>query len=242
MADDFTLTAYRALLKAGLDAGYAFLKFTDIGAEGSERSCLLRHDVDSELLALDGMLAVERDLGIKATYFVMTRSTAYNPFSVEGRSAIERILADGHSLGLHFMGELCEGMPAGEVSTRVLREKAWLEEEFGTSVDVVSFHQPTRAILDGQIVVPGMCNTYNKSQTDPYIYVSDTNMTWRHEHPAEIFERGLHPRLQLLVHPMWWTPASVDLRTKWQMVLEHNRRSLLDHWRARERSLSDIDL
>jgi hypothetical protein len=238
----FELKSYELLLRRGIEAGYKFVSFAEIGKEELRRSCLLRHDVDSELLGCDAMLDVEKSLGVTATYFLMTRSTAYNLFSVEATAMVARMLRDGHKIGLHFMGERCEGRDAGHIIDEVLRETRWLEQEFGVKVEAVSFHQPTQTILDAKIAVPGLVNTYNAAQMAPYFYVSDTNMTWRHEHPADIFARGLHERLQLLIHPMWWTPDTLETLDKWRNVLRNNQQAVIDHWQSRERTLVNADL
>jgi hypothetical protein len=238
----FELMSYERILRAGLDAGYEFLPFGRIGSEGSSLSCLLRHDIDSELLGCGAMLDIERSLGVNATYFLMTRSTAYNLFSVEAVAVVERVLREGHRIGLHFMGERCEGSGVDHIVDDVLRETRWLEQEFGAKVEAVSFHQPTRLVLDAQIVVPTLVNTYNASQMAPYFYVSDTNMAWRHEHPTEIFLRRIHPRLQLLIHPIWWTSVPLNIVDKWHNVLRTNQKVVVDHWQSRERTLANEHL
>jgi hypothetical protein len=238
----FELRSYEDLLRTGIEAGYKFVSFAKIGKEASVRSCLLRHDVDSELLGCGGMLDIEKSLGVTATYFLMVRSTAYNLFSVEATAMVARMLRDGHRIGLHFMGERCEGKSIAFIVEEVLRETRWLEQEFSIKADAVSFHQPTQAILDAQIAIPGLANTYNVSQMAPYFYVSDTNMTWRHEHPWDIFSRGLHERLQLLIHPMWWTPVPLETLDKWRNVLRNNQQAVIDHWQSRERTLANADL
>ena len=239
---DFQLSSYARVLDAALHSGYRFTTYDRIGGEEGETSCLLRHDIDSELLGCGPMLDLERKLGVRATYFVMTRSTSYNLFSVEGRAMVERILADGHALGLHFMGELCEGDAPAVLAEKVRKEAEWLKGEFGKAIHAVSFHQPSRAVLDGQLEIPGLVNTYNHAQMRPYFYVSDTNMQWRHEHPLDIFNRKLHPRLQLLIHPIWWTERPRTLQQKWLDVLQVNNRAVLDHWQKRERTLAGIRL
>jgi hypothetical protein len=188
------------------------------------------------------MLDIEKSLGVTATYFLMMRSTAYNLFSVEATAMVARMLREGHRIGLHFMGERCEGKSAPFIIEEVLRETRWLEQEFGVKAEAISFHQPTQTILDAQIAIPGLVNTYNASQMAPYFYVSDTNMTWRHEHPIDIFSRGLHDRLQLLIHPMWWTPEPLETLDKWRNVLSKNRQAVIDHWQSRERTLANADL
>jgi hypothetical protein len=237
----FELQSYEDLLRTGIAAGYRFVTFADIGRESSLRSCLLRHDVDSELLGCGSMLDIEKELGVNATYFLMTRSTAYNLFSVEATAMVGRMLREGHRIGLHFMGERCEGRSVAFVVEEVLRESRWLEQEFGVKIEAVSFHQPTQIILDAQIAIPGLVNTYNTSQMTPYFYVSDTNMVWRHEHPQEIFSRGLHERLQLLIHPMWWTPNPLETLAKWRNVLLNNQQAVIDHWQSRERTLMNVN-
>lgn len=239
---DFLLSGYQRILQAALTGGYRFESFEAIGREGAPRTCLLRHDIDSELHGCGPMLEVERSLGVRATYFLMTRSTSYNLFCVEGRSMVERILEDGHRIGLHFMGELCESDPAPVLSEKVQREAEWLQSEFGAAIRVVSFHQPSQAVLDGQLLIPGLINTYNRAQMSDYFYVSDTNMRWRHEHPVEIFGKTLYPRLQLLIHPMWWPSEPRTLAQRWLDVLRANQRTVIDHWKQRERTLSGIDL
>jgi hypothetical protein len=201
----------------------------------------LRHDIDSELLGCGGMLDVEKSLGVMATYFLMTRSTAYNLFSVEAIAMVTRMLRDGHKIGLHFMGERCEGQSIPLIIEEVLRENRRLEQEFGIKPEAVSFHQPTKAILNAKISIAGLTNTYNASQMAPYFYVSDTNMMWRHQHPIEIFSGKLHDRLQLLIHPMWWTTQELGTLDKWREVLRNNQRAVIKHWQSRERTLANAD-
>ena len=155
---------------------------------------------------------------------------------------VERLLRSGQDIGLHFMGELCADDSAGALIEKVQIEAAWLEREFGTRINAVSFHQPTRRILDGALAIEGLVNTYNSSQMGGYFYVSDTNMQWRHEHPAEIFSGGLHPRLQLLVHPIWWTETPLPVEQKWLQVLAANNETVVAHWQERERTLEKIRL
>ena len=236
---NFTLPAYRDLLTAAQRAGYAFASFADIGKERSDLTCLLRHDIDAELLQCGAMSAIERALGVRATYFVMTRATNYNLFSVEGRQVVSRLLEDGHDIGLHFMGELLEGQPAEALANAVADEARWLEGEFGRPIRAVSFHQPTAEVLRGQVAIEGLVNTYNQAQMGPYFYVSDTNMQWRHENPRDIFERQLHRRLQLLVHPIWWTEEQMPIEQKWLRALQGHDAAVLEHWQKRERTLAD---
>jgi len=239
---DFTLKAYGEVLRAGLDAGYRFVGYTDIGREGATHSCILRHDIDAEIFACEPMLEVEADLGIRATYFLMTRSTTYNLFCIDALRVVERILERGHSIGLHYMGELLASEPAERLIEHVLEEANWLESEFGRPLNAVSFHQPSKAVLEGELRVGALVNTYNRQQMADYFYVSDTNMHWRHAHPIDIFTAHSHARLQLLIHPIWWTQSAVSLEEKWLRVLRSQAEATIQHWQKRERTLEGIAL
>lgn len=241
LPQDFLLSSYRRMLETALASGYSFASYADIGKEKGPLTCLLRHDVDAEIHSLGPMMEIEKALSIRSTWFLMARSTAYNLLSIEASRVVHRLIEDGHRIGLHFMGELCEHDSVEALVDKIRSEADWLEREFGTTLRVVSFHQPSRAILEGKIEVPGLVNTYNAAQMGSYFYVSDTNMIWQRERPGEIFERKLHPRLQLLLHPIWWTEKPLDVIGKWRAVLEANRRALVEHWQARERTLSAID-
>jgi hypothetical protein len=240
ISDNFLLSSYHKILEVALESKYEFLGFDQIGQEASPYSCLLRHDVDSELWNCGPMAKIEADSGIAATYFVMLRSTSYNLFCLESRSAIERLLEKGHHIGLHLMGELYEGCDSEQLEEKVLAEMDIVQSELGVTIKAVSFHHPGELVLNNDIHIGSLVNTYNRIQMSDYFYVSDSNMIWLHEHPAEIFSRRLYPRLHLLIHPMWWTSEPVSLKEKWLRVLDHNRKIVIDHWRKRERTLKDI--
>ncbi|HZP91655.1 MAG TPA: hypothetical protein VFB20_02065 [Burkholderiales bacterium] len=240
MTPDFVLSTYRRTLEAGIAAGYDFVGYADIGSESAPLTCLLRHDVDAEIFSLDPMADIEASLGIRATYFVMTRSTVYNLFGLEASRAVARLIDKGHRIGLHFMAEPYEEDGNDALIERIGREAEWLRREFGTAVQAVSLHQPSQRVLAARIQVPSLVNTYHPEEMRDYFYVADTNMGWRQEHPAEIFARRLRPRLQLLIHPIWWTERPLNVRDKWRAVLQASRRAVIGHWRERERTLRDL--
>jgi hypothetical protein len=242
VSDDFILATYRKILEIALESKYEFIGFDQIGKEFSPYSCILRHDVDSELWNCRPMAEIEANLGISATYFVMLRSTSYNLFCIESKQAIEALINKEHRIGLHLMGELYEKDDTDFLSERALLEIDIIERELSVSISAISFHQPKKRILEKDIFIGSLINTYNKTQMGDYFYVSDTNMIWRQEHPEEIFTRRLYPRVHLLIHPMWWTLEPISLEEKWLKVLDYNRKTVIDHWRERERTLKGVML
>jgi hypothetical protein len=240
VSDDFVLPSYRKILEIALESNYEFLGFDRIGEESSPYSCILRHDVDSELWSCRPMAEIEEILGVTATYFVMLRSTSYNLFCIESRRVIEKLLGKGHQIGLHLMDELYEDYETNLLSEKILTEVDIVKKELGIEISAVSFHHPKERILNQNIFIGSLINTYNQIQMKDYFYVSDSNMIWRHEHPEEIFAGHLYPRVHLLIHPMWWTPEPMSLKEKWLQVLNGNRKVIAEHWQSRERTLKDI--
>ena len=236
--NEFTLKRYEEILISAISGGYDFINFEQIDKNSSPYNCILRHDIDVELLSCLPILEVERECNIKATYFLMLRSTAYNLLCIESKRIIERILEDGHKIGLHFMNEFYNDNSPSAVIKNILYEKSTLENELEVKINSFSFHQPSQEILNSQINIPSMVNTYRKDDMGDFYYMSDTNMRWREEHPIDIFTKKLHSNLQLLIHPIWWTENFCSIQDKWKNTIISNNKVVLRHWIERERSLS----
>jgi len=219
----FTHDRYRAILRAGLAAGYRFASFHDIEAlrRGEVRACLMRHDCDNDLVAAMRMAEIEAEEGVSSTYFVMLRSALYNLLAPPETALVRRILALGHGVGLHFDESVVAELPDAGVPVEVDRERALLQAEFGCPIDVVSFHQPGARILEGRIAL-ACVNTYDRRHMAGFHYTSDSNLTFRGGDPIDLFATGTHPRLHILVHPEWWTAVEMSLAEKWNAMLLDN--------------------
>jgi len=94
---DFTLSAYRQLLNALQQAGYAFCTFED-WCEGKAvgRYVILRHDVDLRAKRSLVTAKIEAELGIRATYYFRVVPQSKQP-------AVIKAIADlGHEIGYHY--------------------------------------------------------------------------------------------------------------------------------------------
>jgi hypothetical protein len=87
--------------------------------------------------------------------------------------------------------------------------------------------------------VPGLVNAYNLREQFGLVYTSDTNMQWRTGYPVDLVRDGVQ-KLQMLVHPMWWTAAQTDVEDKWIRVRNSLNNAVVNHWTQRERSLSAL--
>lgn len=235
----FTQTDYVNILQTALDSNYSFIRFSELTKLDTPRNqILLRHDVDQEIHHILELATLENKLNIKATYFVMLRSSAYNLLSLESRKVIFDLLDMGHELGLHFMGELHRSNPTVDVISEISREISILESEFKTQVTSFSLHQPTQAEIQAKYTLPGIINTYHPDELSAFKYISDSNMNWREGHPAAMIAAKTHLNLQILTHPMWWTKDTLSLDEKWQRIWSQNHDVYREHIQKRELSLS----
>jgi len=197
----FGLAAYRALLGAFRDRGYAVRGFAD--AAPAQRHLILRHDIDYSLDAALPMAEMEAELGFHAAYFVLVRSAFYNPAAPDGARVLARLAALGHEIGLHFDAALYEN-DGGALDAAAARECALLEHMTGTPVATISFHRPAPALLGRSGALGGRRHAYEPRFFTEMGYCSDSGGAWHRgaplDHPAVADGRAL----QLLTHPIWW--------------------------------------
>jgi len=179
MSCRFDLDHYREILEAAQTGGYRFKAFRESPERGD---IYLRHDIDLSLDAALQMAELETEVGVLATYLLMTESVFYNLASGEGIAAIARLRELGHRVGLHAVYPNVE-----------------LDERFD---GVVSWHNPESAYMSEQI--PGATNVYAEPYFSPSAYRSDSNQHWRSGCPHEELRGGSFPWLQILVHPEIW--------------------------------------
>jgi len=97
MPVDFTLSAYRQLLKALQQAGYTFYTFEDwCEGKAEGRYVILRHDVDLKVAQSLVVARIEAEMGIRATYYFRIVPQSNQP------EMIRAIAALGHEIGYHY--------------------------------------------------------------------------------------------------------------------------------------------
>ena len=175
----FDLDHYRALIDAARTGGYRFAFFDH---EPQEGDLLLRHDVDISLEAALELARLEQELGVTATYLVMTESVFYDLDSAAGRAALTTLRGLGHRVGLH-----------------AVHPRAELDARFDP---VIAWHNPDPEYM--RAPVDGVVNVMQDGFFAPETYRSDSNQRWRHGCPHAELAAGAFPWLQLLIHPAIW--------------------------------------
>jgi hypothetical protein len=209
----FDLAHYRELLEAAQSGGYRFVPFDHDPQPGD---LFLRHDVDLSLDAALEPARLEAELGVRATYFLMTRSVFYNLGSDAGEQALAELRALGHAVGHHAV------YPHVDLDDRFDRVVAW--------------HNPDPEFVSQPI--DGAVNVMEQPWFDPERYRSDSNQHWRQGCPHEQLARGEFDWLQLLVHPEIWVYPGDTMRETMLAMLDAERALRLEQLAADRIDLS----
>jgi hypothetical protein len=198
MSCDFTVDHYHELLGAARDGGYDWATFDRQPRAGD---LFLRHDVDLSLEAALELAELEHELGVRATYFLMTESVFYNLDSRLGRDAPSRLRDWGHAVGLHAV------YPRAELDDRFDNVFAW--------------HNPDPAYLSQPVA--GAVNVMEPPYFTQGLYRSDSNRRWREGCPHAELAAGSFEWLQLLVHPEIWVYDGATMRETMEAMLDLKR-------------------
>jgi len=242
----FSLEEYRALLGCVCEER-ACLRFGDLavpagegarlrdGGDAPERFVILRHDVDFSPDCALRLAEQEAELGPRATYFFLLTSEFYNLLSPLHRHVPRRLAELGHEVGLHYDVPVL----ARDASPReaLRRQMGLLAELSGAEVRSMAMHNPGWNGADpfrddGEIV-----NAYDPAFTKDIAYYSDSCGAWRDAAYEALTSGDIPPRLQLLIHPVYWGDGVGDRRTRLAEWAEKNGhyvanflRDLEKHW------------
>jgi hypothetical protein len=162
-----------------------------------------RHDVDFDPRSALRMAEIEADMGISATFYVMPRGP-YNPFSLENRRIVRRIVELGHRLGTHVDLALARDETAGEASVfaKVWEDVHLLGRDFPLGLPRrVSFHRPPDDVLWRDF--GGFESAYASRWEANYVSDSRGKLGELAETTIEHHVRVGAP-LQVNLHPEWW--------------------------------------
>lgn len=93
---DFTLAKYCQFLNALSESGYSFLTVRGFSVGSSQRTVVVRHDVDLRPKMALAMAKMENSLAIPTTYYFRARSGCFPDI------IIKEIVRLGHEIGYHY--------------------------------------------------------------------------------------------------------------------------------------------
>lgn len=206
----FTYSDYENMLKLLLDNGYAVADYNTHSK--FDKCAILRHDIDYDLEKALPFAKLEKECGVKSTYFVLVTSDFYNVFSSSSQGVLNSISGLGHNIGLHFdevrYPDLF-GKPE-RLKEKILIESELLSKATGLAVESVSMHRPSKQILEANISIPGIVNSYSDEFFKNFKYLSDSRRNWR-EPIEEIIKNQKYARLHILTHAFWYAEKNMDI-------------------------------
>jgi len=93
---DFTLTTYKNLLQDLFTNGYSIQTLQDFIQQPEDKIVILRHDVDRKPENAFVIAKIEKEAGIKASYYFRIVKENYD------ENIIKQIAEMGHEIGYHY--------------------------------------------------------------------------------------------------------------------------------------------
>jgi len=216
---DFTYNSYIELLNLIIDNGYSISNYHAHTA--IKNPCIIRHDIDYDIekaVKLAETEAAFTKSKIHSTYFVLLTSNLYNAFEKNNTKYLRNIISYGHEIGLHFDETIYfnNATPSNyheKIIEYIIKEKNILEQIIESPISSVSMHNPSKYILDLNLEIPGIVNSYSNLFFKEFKYLSDSWHNWR-ENAEGVISSKKFEKLHLLTHPIWYTDSQNSMRSK----------------------------
>ena len=198
---EFSIDYYTQLIESIREGGYTFSTF--LPDDKSDGRFYLRHDIDKSIDCALDMARLENQLGIRAHFFFLLHTPLYNIMEPETWEKVSEIQNLGHLIGLHC-DERRIPNPSGDFDSDVIKDLHWLQTIFHFASPIVSFHNPSKLPM-GRRPGSSYFSTYSPDYLPPVMkYISDSNRVFREGDVKERLRKQEWPRVQMLIHPIWW--------------------------------------
>ncbi|MCQ2451381.1 MAG: hypothetical protein MJ080_05345 [Clostridia bacterium] len=206
----FTYSAYSDLVGFLNKNGYAFKDYQN---HSDFKKCVIfRHDIDYSIEKSLELAKLENKLNVKSTYFVLLTTDFYNVFSKKNIAMLKEIINLGHTIGLHFDEMNYPDIVGNEskIIKKIKYEADTLSGLLDYKIRCVSMHRPSRNILDANLEIPGLINSYSSVFFNDFKYLSDSRRNWR-EPVEEIIKSQKFDKLHILTHAFWYNDDELSM-------------------------------
>ena len=207
MEKKFNISNYKKLIDYIKEAKLNFKNFKDNLNKG--KNIIMRHDIDfCPERALDLAIIEKKNLFQQLTFFLIN-TESYNLNAFSNQIILRKIISMGHEIGLHFDASFYSAKD--DLNHACKKEISILEKIISRKVNIISFHRPSKIMLNMNSKLAGCNHTYMKKFIQDIDYCSDSEGRWRFNTPFEIIEKNKNNpvfTLHLLTHPIWWTTPS----------------------------------
>ncbi len=213
MKCSFTNSHYEYICKIISNSLYKSIFFNEEYDE-KEKVLLLRHDIDQSLENSLALAKIEKNYGIKSTYFIWLTSPFYNIFEKKYSKIIYEIMSLGHQIGLHFDEKVYNIKDMDDLNYHISMEAELIERYFQIKIHAISMHKPSEKIIGGDIKLKDYINTYSKRYLSDFKYISDSRMEWREDCVCKTIKKNENNKLHVLIHPLSWSCENITLDRK----------------------------
>lgn len=208
----FTYEAYCGLVNDILSAGYQITDYHQWKIV--EKPCILRHDIDFSLKKAAEFSEFESSIAdsVHSTYFVLLSTDFYNLHTKESRNNLSRIINNGHEIGLHFDETQYDYDNDGDrIIDKIQYEIKILSDIVNRPITTVSMHRPSKGILEANLDLGEVVNSYSNSFFHEFKYISDSRMNWR-EDPTVCIKKSCYDKIHILTHPFWYNSEEIPMK------------------------------
>ena len=230
----FTYDAYRGLIQLLKNHGYLFATYADWNYC---KCAIIRHDIDNDIEKALKLARIEKSEGVSSTYFVLLSSDFYNVFSLKNAQMLKNIASLGHDIGLHFDQMKYTGAKINELVELIAVEAQLLSSAIELPVKCVSMHRPSKDVLDADLVIPGLINSYGHEFFREFKYLSDSRRRWR-EPVEEIIKSEKYNRLHILTHAFWYNEKDIDIHMNVKSFVNHAN---IERFLSMKENIADMD-
>lgn len=234
---DFTYGSYIDLINLLKEKGYEFTNYEDY--DNFHKSVIFRHDIDNSLERALSIAKIENANGVKSTFFVLLSTDFYNIFSKRSNRILREIIKLGHDIGIHFDEKRYEIDDEDDLVHYVEYEKDILGEVLDIDVKSVSMHRPSKWILENDIQLKNIINSYSKTFLHEFKYLSDSRMHWREDVHA-IVNSEEYDKLHILTHPFWYSEEKGDIKERLSEFIKGANRERYYHMKDNIRDIEEI--
>lgn len=201
--DDFFTDAGLKRLLAAIRGNCAVFPLRD---HAGQPGIILRHDVDLDMDAAWRLAEIEAEAGIRSTFFFLVTAETYNVAAPSSRAILRRMADDGFEVALHFDPQVYSEADDQALAAHARAEGDILAGIIGAPVNSVSLHNPS--VHGRYLLLDGWANAYDPAIFAPDRYLSDSRMSFG-RNPLGFIAEGRTRTLQLLLHPLHYTPAGL---------------------------------
>jgi len=232
---NFTYEFYKNLISLLKENNYCFCDYHDY--MNHDKCVILRHDIDYNLESALTFAELEKELGVKSTYFVLCSSDFYNPLSKNSKNIIHNIINLGHDVGLHFDETVYANTERdNDLNGYIEKESQMLSTILGYEIKSFSLHRPNIATIGKNIEIPGLVNSYSEVFFSQFKYLSDSRMHWR-EPVEEIIKANQYNHLHVLTHAFWYSDS---IRTINEAVLSFVKKAEEDRLKILNDNITNL--